>query len=486
MNRTLVVAALCLSGFAGACGAFGDALTSHSRPAATAAGYTLEPEELGDLMAASPAPDSSLTAFWAGEFAQLWADFVVLAVLYQDPDTTRSVDYTRLMEDGRHLAAVAVLRYRNTVVMQGVEPSEEELREYFDARQPYTRLDVRRVVLAVPEAAEESTRDSLYGEASRIRERLVGGADFVAVARETSSEPTQARGQILAYQGHDDFPPAADSVLFALQPGEISPVIATDAELFIYRVEARRAPDFEIARDQVYRLMLTERKEQRQREALESTIGGAHRAVMQGATDMAAQIALDPSLAADRIPDGMKLVTWDGGDLSVGELRRLFVVRDDMRKMFAEASEEEVHDYLMRLARDEILITAAASSGVSATAKEREALAITLADQLGHISARLGLTSQLVTNPLFDIDEQGYYFLQGVMERSRPIPWLGEFRVVLDPLFPVRVDDSGLKNAARRARELRAAGAGAPGAVAPGTENEAPPVEIDEPRVEVG
>ncbi len=43
-----------------------------------------------------------------------------------------------------------------------------------------------------------------------------------------------------------------------------------------------------------------------------------------------------------------------------------------------------------------------------------------------------------------------------------------------------------MKNAARRARELRAAGVVAPGAVAPVPENEAPPVEIDEPRVEVG
>jgi hypothetical protein len=196
---------------------------------------------------------------------------------------------------------------------------------------------------------------------------------------------------------------------------------------------------------------------------------------------MAAQIALDPSLAADRIPDGMKLVTWDGGDLSVGELRRLFLVRNDIRKLFAEATGEEVHDYLMSLARDEILITAAASSGVSASAEERDALAIGLADQLGHIAARLGLSSQLATNPQFEVGEQGYYFLQGVMERSRAIPWLGEFRIVLDPRFPVRVDDSGVKNAARRARELRAAGA-----VAPGTENEAPQGESDEPIVEVG
>ena len=127
MNRTLVLVGIAASVLAAGCGAFGDALTSHARPAATAAGYTLDQEELGHLMANSPVHDSALTPYWAGEFARLWADFMVLSTLYGDPDTTRSLDYTRLMEDGRHLSAIAVMRYRDSVVMQGIEPSDEEL-----------------------------------------------------------------------------------------------------------------------------------------------------------------------------------------------------------------------------------------------------------------------------------------------------------------------------------------------------------------------
>jgi hypothetical protein len=432
-------------------------------------------------MATSPIPDSAINEFWAGQFARLWADFVVLSTLYRDPDTTRSVDYTRLMEDGRHLAAIAVMRYRDSVVMAGVEPTEEELRAYFEVRQPYTRLDVRRVAIEVPEAASPATRDSLVAAARTLRDRLVGGADFVAVARETSREPAQARGQVLAYQGHDDFPAAADSVVFGLQPGEISPVIVAEDEILIYRIEERRAPDYETSRDQLFRLMVREREETRQRESLEAALGGARRAVLQGAPDLAIQVAGDPSLAAGSIADGMKLVTWEGGDFTVGELRRLFLVRDDMRQVFEEATRDEVHDYLMRLARDEILIAEAARSGATASEEEREALAVALADQLGHIAARLGLTSELVANPRFNVDEQGYYFLQGVMARSRAVPWLGEFRVVLDPMFPVRVDESGVRSAARHAAELRSAGIATP---APG--EEAPRGADGETRVEVG
>jgi dsDNA-binding SOS-regulon protein len=481
MNRTLVMTALVVSIVGAGCGAFEDALTGHARPAATAAGYSLDQEELGHLMASSPMPDSSLTPYWAGEFARLWADFVVLSTLYEDPDTTRSLDYTRLLEDGRHMSAIAVMRYRDSVVMAGIEPSEEELREYFELRQPYTRLDVRRVLLPVPADGNATVRDSVIDEALAIRERLVGGADFVTVARARSAEPAQARGQVLAYQGHDDFSTAADSVVFALRPGEISPVFAGDDEVLIYRIEARREPDFESSRDQLYRRVLEEREEERQKQVLESAVGDARRSVMQGAVGRVSEIARDPDLAVTRIPDGMKLVTWDGGDLSVEEIRRLFLVRGDMRRVFAEASEDELYDYLMKLARDEILITAATRSGAAVNDEEREALSGALAEQLGHIAARMGLTSQLVANPRFDVGEQGYYFLQGVMARSRALPWLGEFRVVLDPVFPVRVDESGVRSAARHAEDLRAAGVGP---LAPATE--APQAEDGGTRVEVG
>jgi dsDNA-binding SOS-regulon protein len=481
MNRILLAAGLALSVVASACGAFGDALTSHARPAATAAGYTLEQEELAHLMAASPVPDSALTPYWAAQFARLWADFVILSTLYQDPDTTRALDYTRLMEDGRHLSAIAVLRYRDSVVMAGVEPSEEELREYFEVRQPYTRLDVRRLVLSASPEGGASARDSVLAEARSIREHLVGGADFVTVARERSDEPAQARGQVLAYQGHEDFSAAADSVVFALRPGEISPVVAAEDEILIYRIEARRQPDFESSRDQLYRKILEERQSERQRESLDTAVGNARRAVMQGAPARVSEIAGDPTFAVSRIPDGMKLVTWDGGDLSAEDLRRLFLVREDMRRVFAEASEDDIHDYLMQLARDEILITAANRSGVGPSDEEREDLAIALAEQLGHIAARLGLTSQLVANPRFDVNEQGYYFLQGVMARATAVPWLGEFRVVLDPRFPVRVDDSGVRSAARKAIEMRAAGE-SPGEARP----DMPHGPDGDTRVEVG
>ena len=460
MNRMIVSAAAFLALAVAACDGFEDALTGHATPAVEAAGYWLSPEDLGLMMGASQIPDSMLTPYWAGEIARLWADYVVLVRVYQEPDSTRSLDYTRLLQEGRHLGALGVMRYRDSVVMEGVVPTEEELRRYWDREQPYTRLDVRRVVLTIDEDASDATRDSLYAAAREIRDRLAGGADFVQVARESSDEPVQARGQVIGYQGHSDFHAAADSIVFRLAPGAISPVIVAGDEILIYQIETRREPEYEAARDQLREQLAAQREEAREEAVLESLVDDSRRALMQGAVGLAREVASDSYMARDRVAGGLRLVTWDGGDFVVDELRGLFVVRGDIRDLFAEATDEELEDYLFQLARDEILMTEAERSGMMATEEEAEALSEAMADQLGHIAARLRISTQAVADPLFDVGQQSVWFVQGVLERSQPVPWLGEFRVVLDPQFPVRVDDGGVEIAARHARDLRRAGLG--------------------------
>jgi hypothetical protein len=457
MMRVVALGALLLLT---ACTDFGAALTGHARPAAEAAGYRLVADDLGRLMAESPMPDSVLTERWAGEMARLWADYVVLAQVYVDPDSTRSLDYTGLMTDGRYLASIAVYRYRDSVVLADIEPGDDEIRHYLETRQPFTRLDVRRLVLSVPVGANESLRDSLYDEARSIRRQLVGGADFVEVSRQRSTEPPQSRGRVLSYQGHEDFPPAADSVVFSLLPGEISPAIATPEAMYVYRIEGRRAPDFEAARDQVHDLMIREREARRLDEAMDHLVDDARISIRNGAPGVARQMAEDPHLAAGVIPDGVTLATWDGGDLDAGELRALLRVRGSFRDMFADATDEELETYIFRLAQDEILIAAAERSGVEATAAEREKISRLLADQLSLLAVRHRMTRQFVTDPAFDLTKQSHEFVQRVLREALAIPWLGEFHVVLEQVYPVRIHDSGVEVAARKARELRAAGMG--------------------------
>jgi hypothetical protein len=439
---------------AAACSAAEDALTAHSRPAATAVGHNLSTGELGRMMAESPIPDSALDAEVASQVARLWADYMTLATIYRQPDSTQSVDFSPLLKEGRYFAALAVQRFRDSILSLNSDPTEAEVREYFETQQPFTRLDLRRIALQVPPDANEDTRDSLYAEAQALRERLAGGSDFVEAARVHSDEAPEERGRILAFQGHESVPPVADSALFAMRPGEISPVFATSDAMVIYRVEQRRVPEFEAAREMTYDRMVEERAAASQVRTLDSLLAAGQRSIPEDAPAAAISIASRSDMADGTISGSAPLARFVDGEISAEEIRTLFRVRPDLRQRFAVATEDEAYDFLMELAADEVLVRAAEAGGYGAGETERANLAEALAAQMSSIGGRYNLSHRMVTDPDFDLDLAGESFVRAVLAAQRPVPWLSEYRYVLSD-FPTRIDDQGAETAARLARDLR-------------------------------
>ena len=434
-----------------------DALTSHARPVAAVGGETLKTDELATILAESTLPDSALTANWAARIARLWADYVSLALLFQAPDTTAVLDYDPLLRDARYYPALAVQRFRDSVVLAGLDPTPEDVREWFERVQPLTRLDVRRIRLGIPPEASEAVRDSLFAEARRLRDRVAGGADFIELARAASDEPAAARGQVLGYQGHSEFHPAADSVVFDLRPGEISPVIVADDEIVFYRIERRRSPEFESVEAMARRDLIAERREQKLAQAADSLLGNARRTVADGAGSTARLIATSSDRGAGRVAGSLRLVRYEGGALTVSELRELFRVRPDLERLFAdeEAEDDDLELYLYQLAGDELLVQAAAESGVTLSDEARAELRIGIAGQLAAIAGRMDLSHALVTNPAYDVARESRRFVEMVLDRAAPVPQPTEFRGVLDQRYPSRVDERSAEAAARLARERR-------------------------------
>lgn len=437
-----------------------DALTAHSRPVATVAGQSLDAQELGQMLAESQVPDSALTGFWAARVARLWADYVLLVRLYQEADSTESLNFDPLLEAGRYFAVIEVARYRDSVVLAGIEPTDDEVREYFERKQPLTRLDIRRIVLNVPAEASEEVRDSLFAQASQLRERVAGGADFVEMARRFSDEPASARGQTLAYQGHEDFAAIADSVVFDLRPGEISPVFATGDQMVFYRIERHRVPALADVMDIIRNEMLGKRRFTRLTATSDSLLDGSFRIVADGAERIARTVASTVGMAAGRIPGSMRLVRYEGGEFTVSELRELFQVRPDLQRRFIleenEENDETIAIFLYELAGDEVLMRAARTSGVKISQEARNELRQGISRQLAAIATRMRVSHAAAVSPLFDVDAESRRFLSAVLEQGQPIPWLTEFRLVLDPVYPSRVDERSAETAARIAREHRA------------------------------
>jgi hypothetical protein len=454
-NTIQLLAVLLLTSLSVSCREVDDALTAHSRPAASVAGVDLGTHALGRIMAQSPIPDSGLNADIAGQVAQLWADYVILASIYAQPDTTHSIDFVPLLEEGRYFANLAVERYRDSVLNQNTDPTEEEIRAYFDTQKPFTRLDLRRIVIPVPAGASEEARDSLYEAASVLRERLAGGADFVEVARERSADPPANRGAVMSFQGHESVPEVADSALFSMRPGEISPVFATNEAMLIYRVEQVRTPEYEQARQLTYDWMVEERSEQSQTRTVDSLLAAAQRAVPEGAAAAALRIASEKGMAESAISGSTPLVMFAGGSLTASELRRLFRVRPELRDGFTLASVAEVENYLLELAADEVIVQAAEQNGFAASESERLELEAAIAAQLASVATKYGISHEFVTNPSFRIDLASQSFLRGVLQAQQPVPWLTEFRYVLDPEYPAVIHERGAETAARLAVDLR-------------------------------
>lgn len=458
-----------------------DALTSHARPVAAVGGETLGTDELATMLAESPLPDSALTAHWAARIGRLWADYVSLALLYQSPDTTSALDYDPLLESARYYPALAVQRYRDSVVLAGLDPSSEEVRDWFEQAQPLTRLDVRRIRLGIPPEASDAVRDSLFAEAERLRDRVASGADFIEVARSASDEPAAARGQIVSYQGHSDFHPAADSVVFDLRPGEISPVIVADDEIVFYRIERRRSPEFASVEDMVRRNFVDLRREQKLEQAADSLLSNSRRVVADGAADVARTIAASEDMGAGRVAGSLRLVRYDDGAFTVSELRELFSARPDLERLFGDedTENEEIELYLYHLAGDEILVRAASESGVELSDEARADLRTGVAGQLAAIAGRMDLSHRLVTNPAYDVARESRRFVGIVLDRQAPVPQPTEFRAALDQRYPSRVDQRSAEAAARLAREQR--GIEPEDSASPATgEDVVPPVELEE------
>jgi hypothetical protein len=265
----------------------------------------------------------------------------------------------------------------------------------------------------------------------------------------------------------------ADSALFAMRPGEISPVFATPDAMVIYRVEQRRVPEFDAAREMTFQRMVEERAEASQTRTLDSLLAAGQRSIPEDAPTAAISIASRSDMAEGTISGSAPLARFVDGVLTAADLRTLFRVRPDLRQRFAAATEDEAYDFLMELAADEVLVRAAESGGFAAGETQRVQLSEALAAQMSSIGGRYNLSHRMVTDPAFDLDLASESFLRAVLAAQKPVPWLSEYRYVLGD-FPSRIDDQGADTAARLARDLREIDGTAAGGVTGQEEAEEP------------
>ncbi len=130
----------------------------------------------------------------------------------------------RIIEDA------LIERLMQRQVYAKIQVKNQELIAYYEAHPKEfdlpERVRVRQIVVAKEEQAE------------KVRKRLINGKeDFALVAVELSLSPDAAQGGDIGTFARGQMPPEFDKACFALEVGEISPVVKSPYGYHIFRLE---------------------------------------------------------------------------------------------------------------------------------------------------------------------------------------------------------------------------------------------------------
>lgn len=139
-----------------------------------------------------------------------------------------------------------------------VQVSEEEARQYYDGHRDEFRREeqvrARHILVRVEEDAGDAAKAEARGRAEEALARIKAGADFAAVAAETSEDSSAARGGDLGLFRRGLMVPEFEAAAFALEPGEVSDLVETQFGFHIIKVEEKipaGTPPFDEVRPQI-------------------------------------------------------------------------------------------------------------------------------------------------------------------------------------------------------------------------------------------
>jgi peptidyl-prolyl cis-trans isomerase C len=409
--------------------------------------------------------------------ANLWVDYFLLARVAAEDTTLETLDVSSLVEQNQNQELVLLLRDR--VVQVDTAISEEELREAFDRELPGGRVRARHILLRMPEGASPAQSDSVRTLAESLRDRLLSGEDFGALAREYSEDTgSGANGGDLGSFGRGEMVPPFEEAAFSLEVGGISPVVETDFGLHLIRVDERVIPTFGEGRIQ-FRTQLQNR---RVAEAESTFVAG----IMESAGlevdaelfETARALAETPDMELTGRAEGRALATFNGGSYSVGEFRDWLLFRPGtLRNEVQGASDEQLDGLFRNLAREKLLIEAAHEEGIEVSTSKGDSLANVIRSGVKDVARQLGFLV-LANRDGQTLDEAASEMVRDVLvqvvQADREVIPLGGVSFALKKQFDVRIFRPAFERTVERVTELRAQSPAAPPLSVPPPTDEVP------------
>ncbi len=122
------------------------------------------------------------------------------------------------------------------------------------------------ILLKVPENAPEAEKTKARTQIEGILKRARSGEDFAALAKQYSQDGSSAQGGDLGHFERERMVPPFSQAAFALQPGQLSDVVATQFGFHIIKVTDRKPPSavpYEQVSARIVDYLSSQKKQQR-------------------------------------------------------------------------------------------------------------------------------------------------------------------------------------------------------------------------------
>ena len=156
------------------------------------------------------------------------------------------------------------------------EPTEADIKKYYDENKE--RFDVpesvtaSHILIATEATDSDQTKADKKAKAEKLREKLVQGADFAAVAAESSDCPSKTRGGDLGSFTRGQMVKPFEDAAYGQKVGEIGPVVETQFGYHVIKVtkhdESRTMP-FDEVKDRLTKVLESQNKQEVARKFIE-------------------------------------------------------------------------------------------------------------------------------------------------------------------------------------------------------------------------
>lgn len=403
--------------------------------------------------------------------ANLWVDYFLLARMAAEDTALGTLDVSSLVEQS--VNQELVLHLRDQVVQVDTVIPDEELQALYERDLPGARVRARHILVRFPSGATPAQTDSVRALAASLRSRLVAGESFEDLAREFSQDTgSGVNGGDLGSFGKGEMVPPFEEAAFALQVGEISPIVETTFGLHIIRVDERIVPPMGDNLDQFRAQLLNRRVAEAESTYVAGVIEAAGIEVDKEGLETARRLAETPDMELTSRAAARPLVTFRGGEYTVQDFQDWLLFRPaSLRTEVLAATDEQLDGLFRNLSRERLLIEAAKQEGLTVSAVREDSLTTAIRDGVKGVARQLGFLG-LNPQPGKTLDDAAYDAVQQVLiqvvQGGREVIPLGGVSFALKKQFNARIYKTGFDRTVERVTELRAQlpqmppGAGAP------------------------